>query len=416
MANTWRRFFPLARSASIPIEFQSEFEAFQHQKFDKITAPVIKLGTSILVALLAIDYFIIPDVLAFSVVMRCAVAIPIAACALAWLRQPGHSVMRHHIVSASVPILFGLLACWIVSSSSAPLAPMYMTANNITIMFAILMLALPTAVATAVAFTLILGQGLLVATSWFSSPSVIFLMTGSSVAVALPSLYANARMRRDLERQFLAKQRDAEQLRKLAAQNVLLERLSALDPLTCLSNRRGFDEVLRTAIADARTDRSVKAVALAMIDIDHFKLFNDALGHPAGDAAIRSVALALSEATGDNELVARYGGEEFAVVMPQTNPLALEIVGARLRTSVEKLRIPHPASPTGKTLSVSIGIAYADREVITQLTPAELIEAADRALYKAKSDGRNRAVIAAWICPLDPEPHSRLPHLRLAYS
>jgi hypothetical protein len=213
------QFFPTFDPSSVPADLQDEFEAFQHRKLDKITAPVLKLGTFILVALLAIDVIILPDVIALSVALRAIVGIPVAALALAWLRQPGHTSQRHHAVGVGLSIAFGLNACWIVSSSSVPLAPMYMTANNITIMFAILMLALPPLAAAAVAFALIAGQGVLAATSSFSSPSVLFLMTGISTAVALPSLYANMRMRRDLERQFLARwrdklaqERDAEQL------------------------------------------------------------------------------------------------------------------------------------------------------------------------------------------------------------
>ncbi|WP_181408066.1 GGDEF domain-containing protein [Pararhizobium mangrovi] len=386
----------------IPEALRDDYAAFVLKRQERTTLPALMVGTAIMVGLFALDCWIVPDVLGMAAAIRFGIGLPIAAAFYIYLYSGGRPLWMHYAIGGSTALLFGTLACVLVVNSYAPLAPMYLTANNVTVMFVVIILGFPPPFAAAMALAIIVVQAGVLSMSHAASVTLLVLMTGISLAIAAAGLYGNLCMDRDRRLQFLSKHRDRQQLRALASQNVLLERLSALDPLTSLSNRRGFDAVMASAIADARAEPATTAVALAMVDIDHFKLFNDARGHVAGDAALRAVAEALSGAVGEHDLVARYGGEEFAVVMPVTEPLLLEMVAARLRAAVDRLYLDHPSSPTARNITVSIGIAYADRTSLPGLTPQVLTEAADVALYSAKNAGRNRFVIRA--CGTDLEP------------
>jgi diguanylate cyclase (GGDEF)-like protein len=180
---------------------------------------------------------------------------------------------------------------------------------------------------------------------------------------------------------------------ELQIANQHLEELASLDGLSGLANRRGFDREIERAWRSAG-ERS-ESVALMMVDIDHFKLFNDRYGHVAGDTCLRAVAETLSLVTLDEAvLVARYGGEEFALLLPGLDIDRAKSLAEEVRRTVEDLLINHSESPCGH-VTVSIGV----ESVVPQSyqTSADLVEAADRALYDAKRRGRNKVVAHAAI-------------------
>jgi diguanylate cyclase (GGDEF)-like protein len=175
---------------------------------------------------------------------------------------------------------------------------------------------------------------------------------------------------------------------ELRVANTHLEALSKIDGLTSLANRRGFDVEL-----EAQWERSAplaQPLALLMIDVDHFKLFNDHYGHVEGDDCLRRIGEVIAAAALEGSyLAARYGGEEFALLLPATDRHAAVTAAARLRRAVEDLGIAHVMTPCGR-VTVSIGVAA--RAPRTQASAQGLIEAADRALYAAKRQGRNAVV------------------------
>lgn len=177
---------------------------------------------------------------------------------------------------------------------------------------------------------------------------------------------------------------------ELARANAQLEALSNTDALTGVGNRRHFDD--RLARAWHSGVECSTPMAVLMIDADHFKGYNDALGHSAGDECLRSIAGALRKAAERHGgLIARYGGEEFAVVLERTSIGSAAEVAEDMRMAVQELQIGHPFGPLGR-VTVSIGVAAC---VPLRLdTPALLVDAADAALYLAKAQGRNRAVVA----------------------
>jgi len=171
-----------------------------------------------------------------------------------------------------------------------------------------------------------------------------------------------------------------------------LHRLSVVDGLTGIANRRNFDETLVRAWR--RSQRQSTPVSLILVDIDHFKSYNDCHGHLGGDECLQQVAQALSQTVKRPfDLVARYGGEEFGVVLPDTAKAGAEQVAEAMRATVESLRIPHGSSPVSEVVTISCGTASALAAPGT--APESLVAAADACLYEAKHAGRNRVVSAA---------------------
>lgn len=177
----------------------------------------------------------------------------------------------------------------------------------------------------------------------------------------------------------------------LKAQNDLLRSLVFIDGLTGVANRRRFDEALQTEWRRCRRSRT--PLTLLMIDIDHFKAYNDRYGHQAGDTCLQSVAAALRGGfSRSHDLVARYGGEEFACLMPECDLAAGQHQAEELRAGVAALGIPHAGSPTASQVTLSIGVAVAHPN--GDGASDGLIAAADAALYEAKSGGRNRVCVS----------------------
>lgn len=166
-----------------------------------------------------------------------------------------------------------------------------------------------------------------------------------------------------------------------------LARLAATDGLTGLANRRCFDETL--AMEFARHTRSGATLAMLLIDIDHFKRFNDTYGHLAGDECLRRVAGILEGAANRaHDLAARYGGEEFVCVLPETDRDGAIAIAEKIRQGIHDLAIPHSESVTADRVTASIGVVAT--QCALEMSELRLLERADKQLYAAKAGGRNR--------------------------
>ena len=169
--------------------------------------------------------------------------------------------------------------------------------------------------------------------------------------------------------------------------NRRLEALAGNDALTGLANRRVLQESLERELRRAARGRS--EISLVMVDVDYFKRYNDSLGHLSGDECLRQVAVALrSAASRPADLVARYGGEEFAVLLPETAAPAAALIAENLRQLIQKLAIAHPDSPAARCVTISAGVM--SLVPAAGASPADLVAAADEALYRAKQNGRNQ--------------------------
>jgi diguanylate cyclase (GGDEF)-like protein len=185
-----------------------------------------------------------------------------------------------------------------------------------------------------------------------------------------------------------------------------LRRTATTDSLTGIASRRQFDESFK--LEWLRTQRTGDPLALLLVDVDHFKLYNDRYGHPPGDVCLRAVAQALVSASlRSADLVARYGGEEFVVLLSKTPRSGAEYIARRILDAVDALGIPHEASPTARNVTVSVGIGCFDAAsacwgdsaaeprrkapLHASHTAGDLVLAADKALYSAKAAGRAQA-------------------------
>ncbi len=173
---------------------------------------------------------------------------------------------------------------------------------------------------------------------------------------------------------------------KLAEANLALQKLSSLDGLTGIANRRSFDETLQKEWK--RSIRGEKSIGLIMLDIDFFKLYNDHYGHQGGDDCLKRVAKGLESAIHrETDFLARYGGEEFSTVLPDTDLNGAIKVAEEMRLTIKDLRIEHAKSKVTDIVSISIGVATVIP--LQGMNQEILIAAADQALYRAKDEGRD---------------------------
>ncbi len=204
----------------------------------------------------------------------------------------------------------------------------------------------------------------------------INMVFGAAVIFALVASYT---MERDLRLHYLLSLRDR-------AQNFELDWISRRDALTGLGNRRFLEETLA---AYEQADALSEQLCIVLLDIDHFKLFNDAAGHQAGDICLKRVAgIVQAELRGKADRAFRFGGEELVVVLPKTAlPQALAIAD-RIRRAIEDAAIPHPALAAGSVVTASFGVASSRPDL--KVRAGDIVADADAALYAAKRNGRNQ--------------------------
>ncbi len=172
------------------------------------------------------------------------------------------------------------------------------------------------------------------------------------------------------------------QKKELEAANALLRALAISDGLTGLANHRHFQEKLAEEFK--RVQRYGLPLSLILLDVDHFKKYNDAFGHPAGDVVLKRVADVLKQSARETDVAARYGGEEFALLLPETDSIGATVLAERIRQSIAE------TAWDKREITVSVGLASV---TLTLESGAALVEQADRALYESKSQGRNRVSV-----------------------
>ncbi|HLO46849.1 MAG TPA: PleD family two-component system response regulator [Kamptonema sp.] len=198
----------------------------------------------------------------------------------------------------------------------------------------------------------------------------------------LQTSWAMRQLRRQIEKERLLTQ-------QLEAANRELQRLASIDGLTQLANRRCFDETLEREWQRLARDRL--PISLILCDLDFFKAFNDTYGHPTGDECLRVVANIISQAASHpGDLAARYGGEELSLILPNTRPQAAFQIANTIHQKVKAKKILHAGSRISKYITLSLGVATFIPS--SKSSPERLVVAADKALYQAKLEGRDRVV------------------------
>lgn len=197
--------------------------------------------------------------------------------------------------------------------------------------------------------------------------------------------------RRAMEQQILERELEMERLAtQLEEVNRSLQDLAVRDSLTGVFNRRGFDDHLTRAWSIAA--REHQPVGLLMIDVDHFKAFNDTYGHPVGDGCLKQIADTIVGSIRAYDVAARHGGEEFAVILPSASVEEAAAIAERVRLAIDALQMDHESSPVLPWVTVSVGVASLTPGAFSR--PTDLVGIADAMLYTAKQEGRNRVITA----------------------
>jgi diguanylate cyclase (GGDEF)-like protein len=335
--------------------------------------------------MLVTDWLVVPDQLHLAVQLRLLFFTPLS---VAWVLMLPRMDERMRERSVLVMSTIGACTCIVLClKSRTGLGPPYLVSLSMILLFNGGVIRMRFWVATRVAammLALFAAAALAV-----RDPPVVVLMSMSvvMVATAVFTLFHTYWQEHEDRGTWLLQQQEQSLLDELGRANARLDRLSRFDPLTGLANRRHLDEFLLQAWERARRDG--RAVSLLAIDVDHFKLYNDHYGHPAGDVCLKQVADALkTQLRMPVDLVARAGGEEFVAVLGDAGLPAALAAAERVRAGIAQLALAHAASPVCDHVTVSVGAATM-RANAPGASPDALMAAADAALYRAKAGGRN---------------------------
>ncbi len=356
------------------------------REYDQETGPwkVRQLTASALIGILLYNIFLIadslliPDVFRTAVIVRLLIVTPISVLIYVILQESRLARFRNLLASLNLVICFAGTA-WLLVISNHPDKVIYNQGALLVIIYACLIqrmefwYTLATAVICNLLFALsVLNQGL-------ASTNVILAIEMTVISGTIFILYVAYTMEREHRLLYLMTLRE----RLHATQ---MEGISNLDALTGLLNRRALEAHFERL--EREDPHWQEHHAVIILDIDHFKIYNDRLGHQAGDECLKQVALLLlSEMPEGYGHAFRYGGEEFLLLVAEPDLERATGLAERMREALEAKAIPHPGSSAGSVVTASFGVSRAEQP---DSRPDEIISRADRALYAAKNHGRNR--------------------------
>ncbi|WP_246085035.1 GGDEF domain-containing protein [Rhizobium glycinendophyticum] len=327
--------------------------------------------------------YLMADIQPFTVAMRLFVLVP-GSLTIFWLVPRLPPVFRELILLQGM-FVASLLPLYLLYISQSPYASYTLGELPLVLLFGNMLLVLRFRLALIFTFVTCLAALFVIHTKPGLDPNLIFPLTVQAITGLFFTLYGNWHFERQRCLSYVAQydaQNRADRAERIGDE---LRDLTRTDALTGIANRRHLEEVL----ADWPTEHD--AMLLLMVDVDHFKAYNDRRGHVAGDEALRRIALTLQAfADRHDGFCARYGGEEFTLVFSADARTGGAFLADRLVRSVRDLGLPHPARPDGVAV-VTVSAGYAGAGEAEDVTPLELVSRADEALYQAKSAGRNRS-------------------------
>jgi diguanylate cyclase (GGDEF)-like protein len=322
-----------------------------------------------------------PDIVLLSGVLRFGLFTPFALAL--YFIDPPQRIYDLYLLAVGLGACF--ITIFLCLSTTAMAPPEIYGAPLILLYTSVLVrLRLPIMAANVIVSTAAYIAGVLACPMLRHSATGTFIFL--QIAVAAAVITFNIGIERKDRQIFLLTWNERIRRSLIAEQNHGLLRETQTDALTLLANRRCFDETFSMEWLNAHASGS--PISLIMIDIDHFKKFNDFYGHVVGDDCLRRIAGVLRDETRPADLVARLGGEEFAVILAGSDEASTLAIAERLRGAVERLALPHEGMGAGAIVSISLGMATARPG--NALHARNLIEEADNNLYTAKHTGRNR--------------------------
>ncbi|WP_319475963.1 diguanylate cyclase [Marispirochaeta aestuarii] len=338
-----------------------------------------------LVFLLA-DYYMVPDIFRSALVVRFGIVLPLSIVAIIYLsRNPSPfkrevaTVFIFLIVVLSLIYLFFISRHQYASSYHLGLILILIFANQVTRLRFYYAMALSFLTLAVYCIFLLLHP---LIPGGIKIHNMLFL-----AAAAVMSLISNYSLEKENRINYLFALQEKIKILDLSDRNKLLHEISRIDPLTGIPNRRHLEIYLDTL----QQSSSLNRLAIILIDLDFFKKYNDHYGHQQGDNCLQKVVSGIKqELRNGADLFARYGGEEFIVVLPDLGIHEARSVALRLCERTEKLAMPHEAAPAPRLVTISCGVASAEPPFSAGFK--DLIRRADQALYRAKSEGRNRVM------------------------
>ncbi len=364
-----------------PAGLERRFRLHSERRFRGTRRLALGAGIVLYALFGALDRVLFPDDHATLWAIRYGLGLPPLLAAFVYLMRPGPR--RHAEAVLAGAVLAAGLSIVAMIALVPPAREIYFAGLILVSMFGYTVFRLRFWPATAVSWlTVGCFEAVAALTDYGLRPLVaanFFYLAGN--VVGMMACYA---LDWDARRNFLL-------LRSLRRERARVVRLARHDALTGLLGRRAFLEQLESEWA--RCARLGLPLSLLAVDVDHFKRLNDSLGHAAGDECLRRVARALEEATRrPGDAAGRLGGEEFALLLPGAAHADAHAIAESLRARIEAERIPHPDSPVGPCITVSVGVATAEPAGAPGPGCEALLRQADRALYAAKRGGRNRVV------------------------
>ncbi len=376
------------------LETRFQMEMAPRRIRDFLITGVLALGMFNL--FLPVDYLLANDVWTQAFDLRLKIYTPFWAVAIVvfWIFRDAISQKFppwvHELVVLISGVTAGAILSYILASSHGPLVQYYHLGLMVIIIYGNLVQRLRFwfAVAFSAAIYAMHVHGAWVAPTMDSR--LILPIVSLVGAAGVFSLMANHAIDADERKNYLMSLRRRGLLDNLQQVHRKLTALVRVDPLTEQFNRRHATDFLQHAWTHAAA--AGERMAVIMVDVDHFKAYNDHYGHPEGDRCLVRVAHALATSVrGPTDLVGRYGGEEFIAILTQVEPADAQRVAERMRFAVEQMGLAHDASSAAKVVTVSVGVACMHADA--RLTADHVLQAADQALYRAKHQGRNRVSV-----------------------
>lgn len=374
---------PLGRASfCFPPDFEVAFEESTRKERLRHARVAMLIAVAIYNTFLLIDYAYLPQFFLTCLVTRLALSILVPP--VLWLPTQRSWILESIYATAFIP--FAAVVVYLYSST-AELISAGQSAFLVILLYEISFVRPRFRyIAWATAFCVVCDSVFLLLDGHVDT-SFRFMFIGLVSAAGITSLLASYWMERQERIGFLLRLHILTQNQELAGINLDLAEQSRIDPLTRIANRRFLDLHMPDAWNQAGAHH--QPLAALMIDLDHFKALNDLHGHAYGDVALREVAQTLRDSIrGEHDLVARYGGEEFIVILPNRSLAKAITIAERICASIRTMVLPAGVDGKPVHLTISVGVAA---EIPTKgREPADLIEAADAALYTAKRSGRNQ--------------------------
>jgi diguanylate cyclase (GGDEF)-like protein len=357
---------------------------------------IVAVGALVIMLFLGSDYALVRDVFVQALILRGLVTCLVVAAGLFGIHRTKSIAAREGLVVA-FGLVTELISVYLTVKSNSPYRGAYLSITY-PIMLYVNIVGRPrftyAVVATSLCLAAVLGGLILIA----GMPAQVRLWLAlAHILTGALTLVSNFQLERQARQHYLMTMQEQLLSERLATHNFELRSLAEEDPLTGLYNRRALDHRIDDVFNRCKFNHS--PISVLMIDVDHFKAYNDHFGHPMGDRCLQLVAATLIDQTrGRSDLVARYGGEEFIIVMPQTDRSGVLSFAERLRVGIENCAITAPPirdHNRSGVVTASFGVATCDHAagedaVACDCTPADLIRRADQSLYTAKTTGRNR--------------------------